>query len=251
MNNRAFIQFNDDLPINVNCFVSMQGFLTLGYQIVPFSKGEPVSGNSEDIVVHGEIQEVRRVLRDLGKEQPKVLSIPPSLVHHLHRASTEITLGQIRENVQKEGKTVFIKPAAVHKAFNGHVVSSFRDLIRTASLDDSYVVVVQDVVTFLSEWRSFVLHEKIVHLAHYMGDPLIFPQRQVIEDFVQGYSPEFSPVAYSADFGVLENGKTALVEVNDAFSLGAYGMSANPYARLIEARWKEIIQTDIAPNTPL
>ena len=54
------------------------------------------------------------------------------------------------------------------------------------------------------------------------------------------------PAAYSLDFGVLATGETALIEVNDSIALGAYGLAHNKYARMIEARWKELLETKVA-----
>ena len=46
---------------------------------------------------------------------------------------------------------------------------------------------------------------------------------------------------YGLDLGVLSDGETALVEWNDGFSLGSYGLDASLYAELILARWRELV----------
>ncbi|MGM7644396.1 ATP-grasp domain-containing protein [Nocardia sp. JW2] len=43
------------------------------------------------------------------------------------------------------------------------------------------------------------------------------------------------------DFGVLANGDTALVEVNDGYALGAYRIAADHYTELVMARWRELL----------
>ena len=43
------------------------------------------------------------------------------------------------------------------------------------------------------------------------------------------------------DFGVTDRGETRLVEVNDGFSLGCYGLEPILYARLLCARWSELV----------
>ena len=35
-----------------------------------------------------------------------------------------------------------------------------------------------------------------------------------------------------------------MIEVNDAYSLGSYGLRSIPYVRMIEARWIEIVGED-------
>jgi hypothetical protein len=49
-----------------------------------------------------------------------------------------------------------------------------------------------------------------------------------------------APAGYSADFGVTDDGRTLLVEVNDGYALGNGGLVANLYAELLKARWEEI-----------
>jgi hypothetical protein len=39
---------------------------------------------------------------------------------------------------------------------------------------------------------------------------------------------------------VTDDGRTLLVEANDAFALGAHGIDTVAYARLLEDRWIEI-----------
>lgn len=51
-----------------------------------------------------------------------------------------------------------------------------------------------------------------------------------------------APKAYGIDFGVLDTGETVLIEVNEGYSLGNYGLDDKDYTELIETRWNEIIQ---------
>jgi len=47
--------------------------------------------------------------------------------------------------------------------------------------------------------------------------------------------------AYCIDFGVLAEGLgTVVVEVNDSFTMGSYGLLPRAYASMIEARWEEL-----------
>ena len=52
-----------------------------------------------------------------------------------------------------------------------------------------------------------------------------------------------SPVSYSLDFGVTDDGKTLLVEANDSHSLGNYGLHPFQYARIIASRWAQMTGT--------
>ena len=48
------------------------------------------------------------------------------------------------------------------------------------------------------------------------------------------------PSSYALDVGVLSTGETALVEVNDAYGIGAYGIAAEHYYTFLKARWDEL-----------
>jgi ATP-grasp domain, R2K clade family 2 len=44
------------------------------------------------------------------------------------------------------------------------------------------------------------------------------------------------------DVGVIgETGRTAVVEVNDGYALGRYGLDPDAYVDLPEARWRELL----------
>lgn len=47
---------------------------------------------------------------------------------------------------------------------------------------------------------------------------------------------------YAIDFGVLSTGETALVEMNDGFSVGAYGINQEDYTDMVMARWEELLK---------
>ncbi|MGL5804285.1 MAG: ATP-grasp domain-containing protein, partial [Xenococcaceae cyanobacterium] len=49
-----------------------------------------------------------------------------------------------------------------------------------------------------------------------------------------------SPKTYASDFGVTETGKTLLVEVNNGYSLGSYGLFYLDYAKFLSAKWSEM-----------
>jgi ATP-grasp domain, R2K clade family 3 len=52
-----------------------------------------------------------------------------------------------------------------------------------------------------------------------------------------------APCAFFAlDVGVLATGETVLVEVNDGFSLGRYGLPVALYTDMVIARWEEMVQ---------
>ena len=43
------------------------------------------------------------------------------------------------------------------------------------------------------------------------------------------------------DVGVLDDGRSALVEANDGFAVGRYGLDPNAYADMLAARWRQLV----------
>lgn len=52
------------------------------------------------------------------------------------------------------------------------------------------------------------------------------------------------PAGCALDFGVTEDGRTLLIEMNDGYSLGFYGLEPALYARVLAARWAELNGTE-------
>ena len=52
-----------------------------------------------------------------------------------------------------------------------------------------------------------------------------------------------APAAYAIDFGVTDDGRTLLIEVNDGYALGSYGLFYPDYSKLLSARWAELTNT--------
>ena len=48
--------------------------------------------------------------------------------------------------------------------------------------------------------------------------------------------------AFCLDIGILSNGNIELVEINDAYSFGHYGLIPELYAQMLEERWIELVK---------
>ena len=101
---------------------------------------------------------------------------------------------------------------------------------------------VSQVIDIKSEWRVFVFHDEIKHIANYAGDPLVFPDAKTICDMVRTFSPE-APVAYTLDVGV--NWKqTFVIECHRFYSCGLYGFSdLRLIPKMLSQAWFEIKNT--------
>ena len=241
---RVYIQQQDSDWITPNCYIAAYWFRERGYEVVPFTWDDLKEQRldlSADTPLVGGVGAVKEALRQIGAPQPPNINIPASIKKWADRNVWCSTLGEFRLLVQQEPEKLplHIKPQDRHKVFNGMVVRRFRDLIPSAHVPPETTIVVQEVVTFVSEWRVFVLNGKILNVSNYRGDPITFPAPTTITLAVAEFTD--APVAYGIDFGVTDKQKTLLVEVNDAFSLGSYGLVGPQYIEMIEARWQEMV----------
>ena len=49
---------------------------------------------------------------------------------------------------------------------------------------------------------------------------------------------------FTIDIGVTKDGRTLLIECNDAYSLGAYGLEDYKYAKMLSARWSQLLNRE-------
>lgn len=66
------------------------------------------------------------------------------------------------------------------------------------------------------------------------------PDYRVLDACIARY--EKAPRGYALDLGVTKEGATLLVEVNDGYSLGSYGLAPVAYANLLSARCSDLVQ---------
>jgi len=97
---------------------------------------------------------------------------------------------------------------------------------------------VSEIVEFAAEWRVFVRYGELLDVRPYKGNWRLHFDAQVIENAVKDFAT--APAGYALDFGVTKCGRTLLVEANDGYSIGHYGLYFINYAKLLSARWAQL-----------
>jgi hypothetical protein len=82
---------------------------------------------------------------------------------------------------------------------------------------------------------------RVIGVRWYGGDPTAEPDSDTIRECVVAIDGGLD--GYAMDVGVLDSGETAVVEMNEGFALGTYGLSAEATAQVLIARWKQLIVT--------
>lgn len=244
----AYIQFSDQgLPLNRNIYAALEGLIDLGHQWKPFQVSDILQQklkiNEGDLLV-GNIPVVRLAIEQQGKIPPEPFDYPKCLHSFLGRKVQKTTFSNawklLGQEDEKNGfpNPLFIKPVP-QKSWTGKVFRSFKDLITLGSIDGDFPVWISTPVKFETEYRCYILNGRLEAIKHYNGNPFLVPDREVVENMVQNMNDHESIVAYSLDVGV-SDGKTLLVEVNDAYALGNYGVSSTIYAKMLLERWRQI-----------
>ncbi|VTR94827.1 Uncharacterized protein OS=Pirellula staleyi (strain ATCC 27377 / DSM 6068 / ICPB 4128) GN=Psta_2975 PE=4 SV=1: DUF4343 [Gemmata massiliana] len=240
---RVYIKRSGGEIASEACYAAWRGFSHLGYPLDFFEWDDLTQKclplDPRTLVVGGTVA-VHIALRQIGATVPLPLNLPAPLLEFAGREISESTLGAVRERFRSpDAASLFIKPLVETKSFVGIVVTGATELARLQHLDDDTRIQMAEPVTFVSEWRYFIHRGVVVGLAHYRGEWSMTPNSNTVRRAVAGYSP--GPVACALDFGVTTDGRTLLVEANDAFALGARGIDAVAYARTLEDRWLQIV----------
>ena len=199
--------------------------------------------DSKSLVV-GNMPCILGALQQLSIPAPKTNDYPNSLSDFLHRPIWISNLASIETSFQDGTPSpIFAKPATRRKRFSGGIFASEYDLSLAAGVSRQDKLICSEVVTWLSEYRVYVVNSDIRSIAHYDGDPDIQVDRQEIQKAIQALDNAGESYAgYAIDFGVLASGETALVEMNDGFALGAYNIDSKNYTDLLLARWTQLLQ---------
>jgi len=200
----------------------------------------------------GSVEYVRQAMELAGIKAPDFSCYPAVLGHHMHRRIWRTS------KVPGDMDRVFVKPATLTKAFNGFVHIAGQDdcdyddhdreqLLALRRHSPAPEIWASEPVTWLCEWRYYVMDDQIIGRARYDpdgADDAPEPDPAVIQDCIDLLSPSS---AYALDAGVLDTGKTACVETNDGWSIGLYGRALTPtkYLHFLSRRWAELFASSI------
>lgn len=203
---------------------------------------------SMDTFVAGTIPVVLGAMKQLGIEAPPANDYPEALYPWLHRRVWRATLRDVEAGVWDGAPAVFAKPADRLKSFTGRVFRGSDDLYFLGNASRRQAVWCSEVVQWRSEHRVYVVRGEIVSVDHYAGDVSAPPAMDVVQSAISRYRESGAPAAFAVDFGMLADGRTALVEVNEGYGLGAYAIRADAYTELLMTRWSELVSGPRLPT---
>ena len=237
-----------DIPHSPNFAQAMYGFKELGAEIKTYHLiddfYEKVS--DEDIVVDY-VDQCQEIFKKFGV-YPEFQDYPDVMKEYLGRKIWKDTISSIADHEEKWSAGYFVKPVKT-KMFTGKIISTIYDLCGTGNSNEDYEVWVSEPVSIAAEWRCFIMYDRILDIRPYglvSGENYDGYKYHYDYDTVRDMLNRFitwddRPAACSMDICVTKEGKTLLVEMNDAYALGCYGLHSLFYAKFLSARWSQLM----------
>lgn len=237
-----------EIPHSVNMANAMYGFLEMGAEVIPYHIIDDIYDKvlREDIVVDY-IDQSNAIFNKFGVS-PELPDYPEALKQFIGRKIWRDTIDSISRNEEKWTAGYFVKPTR-SKAFTGKIISSINDLVGCGNHSENYEVLVSEPLDICAEWRCFIIYDEIADVRPYgalnkqnRDNYMYHYDANVLSEMLQAFKGwEERPAACSMDICVTKDNKTLLVELNDAYALGSYGLPPIYYAKLISARWSQLL----------
>lgn len=227
---------------SANIAHAVMGFREMGAQIVKYESIDEIYDRvtREDIVLDY-IDQVKTILKKFDV-YPVCEDYPAALQPFMGRKIWRDTIDSINANPDKWG--IFVKPVK-DKAFTGIVVNAPRDLIGCGSCYENYEVICSEALDMKREWRGFMVYDELIDIRPYKGDYHYHYDSKIVDQVVEAFlTIPNRPMGCSIDFAVIvkdEREQTIFLEMNDGYALGNYGLYYLHYAKLISARWSQLL----------
>jgi hypothetical protein len=230
-------------------YLARQPLEDRGFTIVPFDDVSLVDlidceVFSKDDIVVGSVEATKAFWKSVGIDVPTYIGYPKSLESFYGRKIKGTRFGKITI----DDLPIFIKPAYDIKLFTGFVLDNKSTLhnigMYYSEVNPNTAVYTSEPIDIASEYRCFVHKNELVGIKHYSGDFELFPSVSYIHKMIEAYKDE-APISYTLDVGILENKQdnmlqTILIEINDFWAIGGYGLDGRTYVRMLIDRFQQI-----------
>ena len=240
-----------DIPHSYNFANAMYGFREFGAEIIAYHEIEEIIDKveREDIVLDY-IDQCKMVFEKFGARSD-LPDYPEELEKFMGRKVWRDTINNIASNEEKWSAGFFVKPVK-DKVFTGKVINSIKDLKGCGSCFEDYEVLVSEPIDMAAEWRCFIRYDEILDVrpygsfkgSGYDGYMYHFDSSVLKEMFLAYKTWDSRPASCSMDICCTKDGRTLLVEINDGYALGSYGLPGILYAKHISARWSQLMDVE-------
>lgn len=241
-----YIQSNNERnrPHHFDVASAMFGAIETGqdYRLTSFE--EVQSGKFNTLIRNnlfvGSVEFMKEVFSKVGKEDVRI--------QNSNRQASVMTLGAVKKLVKETGVSYFIKPLDI-KLFTGFVLDQMIHM-SISDIPEDTLIMVYDVFSspIKSEFRCYIHRDKVVDVRNYSGNLFCSPDETYLNNIIKSNRLNNStifqfPIAYTADIGILESEENVVIEYNDMWAIGNYGIPNDIYLRLLKDRYFEIVKS--------
>lgn len=226
-----------DIPHHFDVACAMYGAIDTGQDYRLVTHEDMLSGKFNNLVTPnnlfvGSVEFMNNVFEITGVKDPRV----PMNSNRTHWVET---LGEIKR-LAKLGNKYFIKPFDI-KLFTGFVIDQMQYSSIANIPDETEVMVYEPFKHRIeSEWRCYINNHKVEYIANYAGDLYTTISGSYLDGVISENKNTF-PCAYTIDIGVLSNGENVVIEYNDMWAIGNYGLPNDIYLHMLKNRYFEIL----------
>lgn len=223
------------IPHHFDASCAMYGAIENGIPYKLISYENLISGKYDKLIKTnlfvGSVEFLTEVFNRIDKS--------PRVPLNSNRQENIIKLNEARKRIE-EGETLFIKPYQI-KLFTGMVYDKRFIFCLNPYPEDTDVIISEPFeYEIKSEWRCYVHMNKVVDIRNYLGDIYSIPDEKYLLDTINKNNN--FPISYTIDIAILENNENVVVEFNDMWAIGNYGMDNSMYLRLLKQRYFEIVR---------
>lgn len=181
----------------------------------------------------GSVEFMQEVFRRVGLEDVR-------LPLNSNRPSQIMTLEEALD--LSKSKEIFIKPYVI-KQFPATILDgcNYRYLNDIPKYSKVFVYDTFDS-PIESEWRLYVHNYKVVDIRHYSGDFRKTPyMSSTMDNLVMECKSNGFPSTFTIDVAMLKDYRMMVVEYNDFWAIGNYGISNDLYLEMLKTRYFDIM----------
>jgi hypothetical protein len=234
-----YIQSTDDKsrPHHFDCASAMFGAIETGQDYKLKSYEDLISGKLDPLLKTnlfvGSVEFMQEVFRRVGLNNVR-------LPANSNRESQIITLSEAFELAKT--KQIFIKPYEI-KAFPATILDGANYSYLNNVPRDTKVFCYEPFNSPIwSEWRCYIHNNQLVDVRNYSGEFKSLPYLGGIPNLIKSNKDLGFPNTYTIDIAELENLKQVVVEYNDMWAIGNYGVPNDLYLEMLKTRYFDIMK---------
>jgi hypothetical protein len=244
---KAYLEKNGDEWMDDFVYSSREMLLRRDIEVVPFDGNylKQFINNTifepDDILI-GSVEATKAFWNKLNFKVPNYIGYPKCLEEFYGRTIKSTRFGKLKI----EDLPIFIKPAIDIKLFTGFVLDNNSTLSNIAmyysEVNPNTKIFTSEPIDIISEYRCFVHKGELVGMKHYSGSFQKFPDMFEVKMMIEKFKNE-APVSYTLDIGIIKKGteeKTVLIEINDFWAIGGYGLDSKIYVKMLIDRFQQI-----------